>query len=151
MSLGISLAMELQNMAHKRPVYMRHNSSSWHNLTALSRTVSNKSGVASRTFLRLCIHRLGNSKWKKAWRPLINVCKKRHTIRIHESMNDVDLLSHNDAREATPLLLLAVHPHTWTPQFPHFCVKTLMEWNMFFRPSKVIQHRQKKERRKETR
>ena len=34
--------------------------------------------------------------------------QKRHTPRILESMNDRDLLSHNDMREATPLLLLAV-------------------------------------------
>ena len=33
---------------------------------------------------------------------------QRHTPRILESMNDMDLLSHNDMREATPLLLLAV-------------------------------------------
>ena len=35
--------------------------------------------------------------------------QKRHSPRILESMNDMDLLSHNDMREATMLLLLAVH------------------------------------------
>ena len=35
--------------------------------------------------------------------------QKRYTPRILESMNDMDLLSRNDMREATPLLLLAVH------------------------------------------
>ena len=36
---------------------------------------------------------------------------KRHTPRSLESMNDMDHLSHNDMREATPLLLLTV-PYT---------------------------------------
>ena len=40
------------------------------------------------------------------------------TPRIFESMNDMDLLSHNDMREAIPLLLLALHP-TWPPPFRH--------------------------------
>ena len=35
--------------------------------------------------------------------------QKRHTPRIPEPVNDMDLLSHSDMREATPLLLLAVH------------------------------------------
>ena len=35
--------------------------------------------------------------------------QKRHTPRSLESMNDMDLLSQNDMREATPLLLMAVH------------------------------------------
>ena len=55
--------------------------------------------------------------YPKAWEFQVEKCltsidkrmQKRHTPRILESMNDMDLLSHNDMKEVTPLLLLAVH------------------------------------------
>ena len=56
----------------------------------------------------LYIHRLGNFKWEKCLTSIDKRMQKRHTPRILESMNDMDLLSHNDMREATLLLLLAV-------------------------------------------
>ena len=71
----------------------------------------------------LCIHRHGNFKWKNALTSINKRMQKRHTPRIHESMNDMDLLSHNDMRAATSLLLLAVH-------FFQF----VMMGNIFFRP-----------------
>ena len=54
--------------------------------------------------------------YPQAWEFQVEKCltsiekcmQKRHTPRILESMNDMDLLSHNDMREATLLLLLAV-------------------------------------------
>ena len=58
--------------------------------------------------------------YPEAWEFQVEKClsidkhmQKRHTPRILESMNDMDLFSHNDMREATPLLLLAVHHLNW--------------------------------------
>ena len=65
--------------------------------------------------------------YPQAWEFQVEKCltsidkrkQKRHTPRILESMNDMDLLSHNDIREATLILLLSVHArgHTYEIQY----------------------------------
>ena len=72
--------------------------------------------VQSATKAMLPLAHFCDTLYPQAWEFQVKKCltsidkymQKRHTPRILESMNDIDLLNHNGMGEATLLLLLAV-------------------------------------------